>query len=107
MHNKIIDAYPFLKQIPPDTLETLDLNSLYIPTEQEQSMLSGLSALLEKPVVIYRKHYTPHGAHLCRTIRSAELTHDHLEALRACEAKLAANDKVLVAYSDPVEIIVT
>ncbi|MBT1699037.1 hypothetical protein KK083_19235 [Fulvivirgaceae bacterium PWU4] len=107
MHNKIIDAYPFLEQIPPDLLDTLDLNSLYIPTEQERSTLSELSALLKNPVVIYKKHYTAHGAHLCRTIRSAELTHDQLDALRACEAKLAANDKVLVAYCDPVEITVS
>lgn len=104
MHNEIIDAYPFLNQIPPDILDALDLNSLYIPTRQEQSILLALSALLKKPVVIYRKHYTPRGAHLCRTIRSAELTHDQLNALMACEAKLTPNDKVLVAYNDPVEI---
>lgn len=104
MRNEIIDAYPLLKQIPPDILDTLDLNSLYIPTIQERAMLSGLSALLKKPVVIYRKHYTARGAHLCRTIRSAELTHEQLDALIACEAKLDPNDKVLVAYNDPVEI---
>lgn len=103
MHNTL-KAYPFLEQIPPGILATLDLNSLYIPTLAEQAMLSGLSALLKKQVVIYRKHYTPRGAHLCRTIRSAELTHDQLQALLICEANLGSNDKVLVAYNDPVDI---
>jgi hypothetical protein len=106
MRKKITDAYPFLKQIPPDILDTLDLNSLYVPTIQERVILSALSALLKKPVVIYRKHYTPRGAHLCRTIRSAELTHDQLDALLACEAKLTPSDKVLVAYDDPVALTV-
>ena len=104
MHNDILDAYPFLKQIPVHILITLDLNSLYVPTRQEQTMLAGLSASLKKPVVIYRKQYTPQGAHLCKTIRSAELSHDQLHTLLACEANLDSHDKVLVAYSDPVEL---
>lgn len=102
MCKEIIEAYPFLKQIPSQILDTLDLNSLYIPTMKERAMLSGLSALLKKPVVIYRKHYTPRSAHLCRTICSAELDREQLDALLACEGNLDSNDKVLVAYNDPV-----
>jgi hypothetical protein len=104
MSKKILKAYPFLEQIPGHLLAALDLDALYLPTAGEKAALSALSALLKKQVVIYRNGYTPRGAHLCRTIRSATLNDDQLNALLACEAGLDSPDKVLVAYEDPVDL---
>lgn len=104
MRKEILKAYPFLKQIPDGILETLDLNALCMPTPEENALLSALSFLLKKQVVIYHKGYIPDGAHLCKTIRSATLSPDQLDALQACEARLDPSHKVLVAYEDPVDL---
>lgn len=96
----ILSCYPFLCEIPPHDLASLDLNALLVPTEEEVIAIERLSEAISKNIVIYKRDYNAQGGHLCRYLRSATLTANELALLQACE-KTLTRDCVVVAYEKP------
>lgn len=96
----ILACYPFLREIPSGDLGQLDLNALIIPTDEALIMIVQLSQQLNRNIVIYKIGYEVKGGHLCKYLKSAELTEVELRMLEECENKLGVTSAV-VAYEKP------
>jgi hypothetical protein len=96
-----VKSYPFLREIPPDILQSIDLACLHIPANSELILLKTLSVALQKNIVIYKTFRECNGKHLCRKLIPATLTASELSMLTEAERKLDSRDKAIVAYERP------
>ena len=101
---QIITAYPFLVDIPIYSLTSLELNEIYLPTEDEQNLLSELTILINHHLVFYKPNFISNGRTLCQTIKVAELTTDKIRILKSFENNFK-KDVILVAYNKPLKMI--
>jgi hypothetical protein len=101
----VFSYYPFLREIPEDLLALIDLNTLYLPTAQEFSLLQHLAAEIDNNIVVYKKFYEPKGNHLCRCIQYALLDETQLLAITRVEETLTHCDVVVVAYEKPIVVL--
>ncbi|MBM9502619.1 hypothetical protein JWG44_20395 [Leptospira sp. 201903071] len=102
-HNKILEYYTFLLQIPDTVLQELDLNVLILPSPEQREKIRELEEKTGSVIALYKKKYEPKGRHLCKTIRSAELDPQALKLIFQMEKKIQKeNETILVAYHNPI-----
>jgi hypothetical protein len=95
-----LDTYPFLLEIPHDTLSQIDLHALHIPSLNELRLIGELAENLEKNIVVYKRAHRSTGLHLCRILQPASLTDMQLQTLTVTE-KIFSEGQVVVAYEKP------
>ncbi|MCG6168983.1 hypothetical protein [Leptospira sanjuanensis] len=102
-HEITFKHHSFLNQIPQPILEELDLNVLWIPNEEQKKKILLLEKKTGTHIVLYKKDVEPQGRHLCKTIRSADLNKNELDAIQNFEFKVNETaDLIVVAYQRPV-----
>jgi hypothetical protein len=94
-------TYPLLSSLSKEQLHGVDLNVLWVPSQDDQTLIEELGARLRKYVVIYNADYEPKKGHLCRMIKAAALELDQIKKVQEAERRLTAKNKILVVYEKP------
>lgn len=103
LSDKLLNAYPFLKELPASRFNSIDHKEISLPTPNEQAALLKLSSILPKNIFLYKRGYSATKLCLCKLLESARLTDKQVLILKKCEAKLN-HKRIIVAYENPIVI---
>lgn len=96
-----LKSYPMLTFLSEEQLNAVDLNVLWIPSQEDQLVIDELSARLDKYVVIYKSNYEPLKGHLCRMIKAATLDSNQINEVETAERRLTTKNQIVVVYEKP------
>lgn len=101
-------AYPFLEELPPELLHSIDTTTYHLPDDATEKKLVELEARLNCHIMIYRA--VPLASrgnerqHLCRLLVPACLDPEQLEELQRSEGACREDGAVFVAYMRPLQL---
>ena len=98
----IYASYPLFSYLSREQINAVDMNVLWVPSNDDHALIDALGAMLDKHVVIYNPTCEPKKGHLCRMIKAAVLESNQIKEVQAVEQKLGDKDKVLVVYEKPI-----